>query len=89
MSEPEAPKIEFPCDYPIKVMGRASADFREVIISVMKTHAPEITESSVSMRESSNGTFHSLTVTIRATGKPQIDAIFEDLKKTGRVTVVL
>ena len=89
MSEQETPKIEFPCNYPIKVMGKSAPDFQDLVVTVMRVHAPEITESCVKIRESSKGTFLSITVTITARGKGQIDAIFADLKKTGRVTMVL
>lgn len=89
MSRQDPPKIEFPCEYPIKVMGRQSVDFRAVVVDVMQKHAGEISDHQVSERASGKGTFVSITVTIVATGKPQIDAIFADLKATGRVQMVL
>jgi len=55
----------------------------------MRRHAGDITDSQVKERPSGKGTFVSVTVTITATGKDQIDAIFIDLKATGRVTMVL
>ena len=42
--EPEAPKIEFPCRYPIKVVGRASHDYEAVIYEVFESHAPALIE---------------------------------------------
>ena len=89
MSQQEPPKIEFPCDYPIKVFGRQSADFRALVVDVMRKHAGEIHDSMVQERASGKGTFVSVTVTITATGKEQLDAIFVDLKATGRVQMVL
>ena len=85
----EAPKIEFPCDYPIKVMGDAAPDFHELVVEVMSRHAGNISEDRVKIRASSKGTYLSVTVTIIATGRPQLEAIFEDLKATGRVKMVL
>jgi putative lipoic acid-binding regulatory protein len=55
----------------------------------MNTHAPTIKESDLSSKNSSQGKWQSITVTIIATGKPQLDAIFADLKTSSRVKMVL
>ena len=90
MSEESDPaRIEFPCDYPIKVVGHAAPDFRDIVLDVMEQHAPGLDHSRISERQSRNGRFTSLTVTIVATGEPQLKAIFEALKNTGRVQMVL
>jgi len=85
----DAPKIEFPCEYPIKVMGTAGAELHETVITVMRTHAPGFDEASLSVRDSNKGNYQSVTVTITATGKEQLQAIFEDLKKHHCVKMVL
>lgn len=89
MVEQDPPKIEFPCSYPIKVMGRKAPDFIDVVLEVMRCHAPEVGPEHLSVRNSSAGTFISLTVTIIATGEAQLEAIFADLQATGRVMLVL
>lgn len=89
MTQQDPPKIEFPCEYPIKVMGRNAEDFQEIVIAVMTRHAGMIADHQVKARPSGKGTFVSITVTITATGKPQLDAIFADLKATGRVQMVI
>ena len=89
MSEPKAPTIEFPCEYPIRVMGIAADDFEETMVAVIERHAPEVRQFSVQSRLSRTGKWVSITVTIVATGKPQLEAIFADLKVTGRVQMVL
>ena len=86
--EDQRPKIEFPCDYPIKVMGTAASDFEVFVCDIMGKHA-EIDVTSIKMKESSKGTFQSVTISITATGKPQIEAIYEELMKSGRVKMVL
>lgn len=88
MSNQEAPKIEFPCAYPIKIIGRAAPDYKMLVLSVVEKHA-RFNEKDVSMQESSNGRFQSVRVIITATGEPQLKAIFEDLKATGRVQMVI
>ena len=85
----EPPKIEFPCDYPIKILGDAAAGFTELAVSVVRKHAPDMDESQVTVKESSKGRFVSVTVVIRATGKPQIEKIYADLKVIESVKMVL
>ncbi|MAT49885.1 MAG: hypothetical protein CMK32_01705 [Porticoccaceae bacterium] len=89
MSQPEAPKIEFPCEYPIKIMGYSCEEFRDHVLTVMSIHAPGFDAESVVTRDSRNGRFQSLTVTITATGEDQLKAIFEDLKVSEHVQMVL
>lgn len=85
----DPPKIEFPCAYPIKVMGQYDADFAACIFAVIDRHAPDFDRETVVYRESSGGRYLSLTITITATGTGQLTALFEDLKATGRVALVL
>ena len=87
--EPEAPKIEFPCDYPIKVLGRSVDEFTNVVITVFEQHAPGFDRESITIKASSKGTFHSLNVTITATGPDQLKALHEDLMATGLVQMVI
>ena len=89
MSEPEPPKIEFPCEYPIKVLGRSSATYHEVILEVFERHAPGFDRQTIEVRDSRKGTFTSLTITITATGKEQLDALHRDLMATGHVQMVI
>ena len=89
MTDQEPPKIEFPCEYPIKIMGYQADDFKDVVLAVMTKHAGKIPSSAVTQRASGKGTFVSITVVITATGKDQLDEIFKDLKATGRVKMVL
>ena len=89
MQEQDPPKIEFPCDYPIKVLGRSTAVFRSVVLEVFARHAPGVTEDAVVEKGSSKGTFTSLTITITATGPEQLEALHRDLMATGQVQMVL
>ncbi|WP_373080924.1 YbeD family protein [Zhongshania sp.] len=88
MSE-KTPLLEFPCLYPIKVIGNGDANLRERVVDIMRLHAGEFDETAITERASSEGRFVSVTVTITATGKPQLDNIFTDLKATGIVKMVL
>ncbi len=89
MSTPEMPRIEFPCAYPIKVMGLATPDFEVEVISLVKRHAPEIGNEHVSVRPSSNGNYLAITIVIEATGIEQLTVMFADLKAHASVKMVL
>jgi putative lipoic acid-binding regulatory protein len=88
-TEIEAPKIEYPCPYPIKVMGYNEHDFTHAIIEVIKRHDPGFDPATVALRASRNEKFLSVTAVITATGPEQIAELFADLKATGRIQMVL
>jgi uncharacterized protein len=85
----EAPKIEFPCDYPVKIVGENRDSFVEVIFELTRRHAPEITEEHVQIRASREGNYCAVTITIRATGEPQLRELHETLKGHPLVRLVL
>ena len=73
--------LEFPCDFPIKVVGRASGDLHVQICEIVCRHDNEFSaETRLQCRDSSAGKYQSLTVNIRAVSKTQIDAVYQDLK---------
>lgn len=89
-SEVQAPKIEFPCEgYPIKVIGDAGEGFADLVLDIVRRHAPDLDVTTLTMRDSSNGRFVSVQVAIRATGVEQLQALHVELRATGRVHVVL
>jgi hypothetical protein len=89
MGQQQPPKIEFPCDYVIKVIGHAAPDFRTFVMAVVDRHAPGITDDDVTVKDSREGRFCSVQLHIMATGEAQLQALFEELKASGRVQMVL
>lgn len=89
MSEEESIKIEFPCAYPVKVMGLDVNDYRDEIILIIKKHAPDLREEDISYRPSRTKKYLAVNVIINATGTEQLQALFDDLKASGRVEMVL
>lgn len=89
MTEIVPPKIEFPCAYPLKVIGHATEDFREFVIDVLERHTDRIYTETIDVRASSGGKFVSVRVTITATGEEQLSNIFTEFKASGRVQTVL
>lgn len=85
----KAPAIEFPCDYPIKVLGKEHGLFRETVLAVVAMHDAEFRRDRVQEKNSARGNYVSLTVWITATGETQLGGLFEDLKATGLVSMVL
>ncbi len=84
----DAPKIEFPCDYPVKIMGDASEGFVDFVIEVVQRH-DALFSGKHTLKTSRNGRFHSVTVIIEATGEDQLSALHEELKSSGRVKMVI
>ena len=89
MSQPDPPKIEFPCDYPIKVLGRSSDSFQTVVCEVFERHAPGFDQETISVRASGKGNFTALTIIITATGPEQLQALHQDLMASGVVQMVI
>ena len=85
----DAPHIEFPCDYPIKVIGDTTGDSVAEILEVVRRHAPEVTPDQVSTRQSRNGNYQSVRVRIVATGEAQLKALHQDLLTLTSVRMVL
>jgi hypothetical protein len=81
--------LEFPCDFPLKIMGATCDDFAQTIVAVVLKHAPDFDPAGVTMRPSKAGNYLSLTCTIRATSKAQLDALYRELSSHPLVRVVL
>lgn len=81
--------IEFPCDFPLKVMGLADAALAQAVLEVVLRHDPGFDGATMEMRASSGGKYVSLTCTVRATSKPQLDALYMELTSHPLVKVVL
>ena len=85
----DAPQIEFPCDYPIKVIGDVTDNSVSEILEVVRRHAPEVTPDQVNTRESRNGNYQSVRVRIVATGEDQLKSLHRDLLSIDSVRMVL
>jgi putative lipoic acid-binding regulatory protein len=89
MENEESPRIEFPCRYPIKVMGLDENNFREAIIDIIRQHEPDLSYEDINFRPSRHGKYLAVNVIINAQGVEQIEKLFNDLKASGRVAMVL
>ncbi len=83
--------LVFPCNFPIKVMGKNDVSFEKLVVDCITAHvsAPDFDPSAVVVRESNGGKFLSVTATFTARSKPQIDAIYQALTKHPQVLMAL
>jgi putative lipoic acid-binding regulatory protein len=81
--------LEFPCQFPIKAMGEAGENFDGLVVSLIRRHSPDIPEGAVKTRLSRGGRYMSVTVTIKAWSRDQLDAIYMDLTAHDKVLVAL
>lgn len=81
--------FEFPCDFPLKVMGRHTDDFRSIVLGIVQKHAGPIAPSNIEERPSGSGKYLSLTCTFNAQSKQQLDDLYRELTSCERVMVVL
>jgi putative lipoic acid-binding regulatory protein len=81
--------LQFPVDFPIKIMGARVDEFANDIAAVITRHAPDFDVSTLELRSSSKGNYLGLTATIRATSRDQLDAIYRELTSHPLVKVVL
>jgi putative lipoic acid-binding regulatory protein len=71
--------LAFPCEFPIKVMGRKDAGFAKTVIGIVRKHAPDFDAATVELRPSRKDTYLSVTCIIRATSRQQLDALYQEL----------
>lgn len=81
--------LAFPCDFPIKVMGRKEGRFAQSVMEIVSKHAPDFDAATMEMRPSRQGTYLSLTCTVRATSREQLDALYQELCDHPSVVLVL
>ncbi|MFM9913193.1 MAG: YbeD family protein [Methylophilaceae bacterium] len=87
----EAPEtlLEFPCEFPIKAVGETREGLAAAVIETVLLHAPDFDTSTLETRTSSAGKYTSLTCTINATSKAQVDDLYRALTAHPMVKVVL
>jgi putative lipoic acid-binding regulatory protein len=82
----EGTLLRFPCDLPIKVFGRNDERFRAVALAIVREHCEEF---ALSEQTSRGGNYLSLTITVRAQNKPQVDAVYRALTASESILMVL
>lgn len=81
--------LEFPCPFPLKIMGRRQDGFAQAVLEVVLRHAPDFDSASMEMRTSRQGNYLSLTCVVNATSREQLDALYRELSAHPQVVMVL
>jgi putative lipoic acid-binding regulatory protein len=92
MSQPNDPPpslLTFPCEFPLKVMGRREDGFAQIVSEIVMRHADDFRPETIEMRSSKNARYLSLTVVINARSREQLDALYSELSKHPMVMMVL
>ena len=81
--------IQFPCDFTIKIMGKASGDFEKCAVDIVKKHFPKTTDEKIQKKFSKDSNYLSLSITVYAQSKMQLDAVYQELSSTKEVLMAL
>ena len=81
--------LEFPCDFPIKVMGRSDSGFEVRALEIVRRHVPDFSAESMRSAASRQGNYLSCTFVIRATSREQLDALYRELSSCDELLMVL
>lgn len=81
--------LEFPCEFPIKAMGKSCDDYETTIVEIVRRHVPDLGEGAVQTRPSKNGNYTSITITVTARDQAQLDAIYIELSAHPMVIMAL
>lgn len=81
--------IEYPLDFPVKIMGLNQPGFTPAMVALVRRHAPDFDAATLETRPSREGKYVSLTVTIRAVSREQLDALYQALSDHPMVAMAL
>ena len=81
--------LQYPCDFPIKILGQTQAGFAQAVLEIVRRHAPDFDGGTMSMKTSKRGKYLSVTCVIRATSRTQLDGLYQELCDHPMVVMVL
>lgn len=81
------PELNFPCEYPIKVIGHDENNFFDFVVDLVTRHAPEVPPHAFSVNQSSGGKYVSVSVTILAQSRDQVNALYKEMGEHKRIKV--
>lgn len=84
-----ASALTFPCEFPIKVMGRAGHGLRERVVEIVDRHVPRLSSDSVTSRLSRHGKYESITAVVPATSQRQLDDIYREISACDAVIMAI
>lgn len=81
--------LEFPVDFPLKIMGKRVDTFAQQISAIVRRHVPGFDPATIELRSSSKGTWLSVTVVVRVDSRPQLEALYREIAACPLVRIVL
>lgn len=81
--------LEFPCNFPLKIIGTNTPDFLKDIIQIILKHFPETPDTGITYQESQQGNYLAITATIYVHDQPSLDALYQELTKHPDIKMVL
>lgn len=81
--------IEYPSDFPIKILGNTQAGFAQAVLEIVKRHAPDFDAATMELRASKRRKYLSVTCIVRATSREQLDDLYRELCDHPMVVMVL
>ena len=85
----ESTLLEYPCDFPVKILGHSQAGFAQAVLGIVQRHAPDFDGAAMEMKASKRGKYLSVTCVIRATSRGQLDGLYQELCDHPMVVMVL
>lgn len=89
MSPPNEGKLQFPCEFTYKIIGKSTSSFESEVIRIMRTHFPQMSEGAVKSKFSRNTNFLALSVTVTAHSQEQLDGAYKELSAHPEILFVL
>ncbi|MBI2295349.1 MAG: DUF493 domain-containing protein [Betaproteobacteria bacterium] len=85
----DPPLLEYPCEFPIKILGHTQAGFAQTVLEIVRRHAPDFDGATMEMKSSKRGKYLSVTCVVRATSREQLDGLYQELCDHPMVVMVL
>ena len=89
MSEEPVPDLVFPCDFPLKVIGKDEDGFFDFVVELVSHHVPDLPAEAYTAHSSSAGKYLSVSVTFLAQSRAQVDALYEEMSRHKRIVMAL
>jgi uncharacterized protein len=88
-NEPSENLIKFPCDFPIKIFGKASFEFESAVVTIIHKHIPNLSEGAIKLKFSNNEKYLAITALVPVKNQEQLDALYQELVASKLVIMVL
>ena len=86
---PDPSLIEYPCEFPLKIMGHSQAGFAQAVLEIVQRHVPDFDGATMEMKASKRGKYLSVTCTVNAQSREQLDNLYQELCDHPMVVMVL